>query len=339
MDKISVIVPIYNSEQYLSKCLNSIINQTYKELEIILINDGSIDKSLKIMETYAKKDNRIIIIDKKNEGVSIARNNGIKKSTGKYITFVDSDDYLELDAIEKLYNTINTKKVDIVRSNYQVHYLNSSKVDAGNLCELGNKIYDSKSIKEEIIPNLLSGKIPCFVYLLMVKKELLLKTNLFPTDIHMMEDVILYLDIMTKTNKLYMLDAITYNILYNETGATNNQKNYERNIFNVLEVNKYLKKILKKEKIDNRKNILLLNTSNSEAISDFIFKQYLSGNDYMKICKDLSANEIMNDIVNNLYEKKINLQRKLIIKLIMKRRFKILKLYFNLRKQLRKMKG
>lgn len=101
-DKISVIVPVYNVEKYLEECLDSLINQTYNNIEIILINDGSTDNSLKICKKYKKIDSRIILINKKNEGVSSARNVGLRKATGKYIMFVDSDDYLELEAVELL---------------------------------------------------------------------------------------------------------------------------------------------------------------------------------------------------------------------------------------------
>ena len=89
---ISVIIPIFNSDKYLSSCLNSVINQTLKNIEIICIDDGSTDQSLKIVENYSNFDERIIIISQKNEGSGIARNKGIKKSKGKYIAFMDSDD-------------------------------------------------------------------------------------------------------------------------------------------------------------------------------------------------------------------------------------------------------
>ena len=148
MDKVSIIVPVYNNEEFLDKCLKSIINQTYKNLEIILINDGSKDNSLKIMKDYAIKDTRIIIIDKKNEGVSKARNDGIKKATGQYITFVDSDDYIDLTQIEEMYNAIKKNKVDVVRSNYKVHYDKVSRVDKGDLAEISNKILKKRKIKE-----------------------------------------------------------------------------------------------------------------------------------------------------------------------------------------------
>ncbi len=100
---LSVIIPVYNVESYLERCLDSIINQTYKNLEIILVNDGSTDKSESICNYYAKKDNRIIVINQENGGSSIARNTGLKNCNGEFIGFVDSDDWLKLNMFYILY--------------------------------------------------------------------------------------------------------------------------------------------------------------------------------------------------------------------------------------------
>ena len=110
---ISVIVPIYNVEDYLPRCIESIINQTYKNIEIILIDDGSTDNSLKICKDYAEKDKRIIVINQENKGLSSARNAGLDIHKGKYIVFIDSDDYVCDTYIEKLYNNIIETKSDI----------------------------------------------------------------------------------------------------------------------------------------------------------------------------------------------------------------------------------
>ena len=115
---VSIILPIYNAEKYLERCLESIITQTYANIEIILINDGSTDNSINIIKEYAIKDSRIIIIDKENEGVSVARNIGILKARGKYICFVDADDYIEKSMIEKMKCCIDKENVDLVRINY-----------------------------------------------------------------------------------------------------------------------------------------------------------------------------------------------------------------------------
>ena len=110
---VTVVVPIYNTEKYLRRCLDSIINQSYSNLEIILIDDGSIDNSSKICYEYSINDHRIKIIRQKNAGVSVARNVGIRNATGQYITFVDSDDYIANDMVEILLHTIRKYNADI----------------------------------------------------------------------------------------------------------------------------------------------------------------------------------------------------------------------------------
>jgi len=113
MEKISVIVPIYNVEKYLRRCIDSIINQSYENLEIILVNDGSLDNSSAVCEEYKKNDNRIIVIHQENKGVSAARNAGIDLHSGKYISFVDSDDWIDRDMIYSLYHNLIKYDADI----------------------------------------------------------------------------------------------------------------------------------------------------------------------------------------------------------------------------------
>ena len=117
-EKITVIVPVYNVENYLKKCLDSLINQTYKNLEIIVINDGSTDNSGGICQEYAQKDSRIIYIEKENGGLSDARNAGLDRMTGSYVTFVDSDDWIEQDYVEVLYNKLTEYQADVSVGNY-----------------------------------------------------------------------------------------------------------------------------------------------------------------------------------------------------------------------------
>lgn len=127
--KVSVIVPVYNVEKYLKQCLDSIVNQTYKNLEIIIVNDGTKDNSMKIVEEYLQ-DKRIKVINKENGGLSSARNRGIEEATGEYISFVDSDDYIDLN----LYNTIVSEMLsreEIYIFNYnrykeKINYLESN---------------------------------------------------------------------------------------------------------------------------------------------------------------------------------------------------------------------
>ena len=109
-EKISIIIPVYNVEKYLRRCLNSIINQTYKDIEIILVDDGSTDNSGKICDEYKEKDNRIVVIHKENGGLSDARNAGIDIAKGKYIGFIDSDDFADIRMYEIIYNNFQMKK-------------------------------------------------------------------------------------------------------------------------------------------------------------------------------------------------------------------------------------
>ena len=118
---ISIIIPIYNVEKYLEECIESVINQTYKNLEIILVDDGSTDRCLEICKKYEKQDNRIKVIHQENAGVSVARNVGIDFSTGQYIGFLDSDDFIEKDMYEQLYKNLKAEKADIAGCDYYIY--------------------------------------------------------------------------------------------------------------------------------------------------------------------------------------------------------------------------
>ena len=125
-DRISIIVPVYNTESFLRQSLDSLINQTYRNLEIICINDGSSDNSLQIIREYAEKDPRIVIIDKKNEGVAAARNDAIAIASGEYLMFVDGDDWSELDACQTLIDIMHEYSPDVVMYSYYREYENKT---------------------------------------------------------------------------------------------------------------------------------------------------------------------------------------------------------------------
>lgn len=145
MELISIIVPVYKTGQFLSKCLDSLINQTYKNIEIIIVNDGSPDNAITIAEEYAKKDSRIVVLSQRNRGLSAARNYGIIKSKGEYIGFVDSDDYIEDKMYDYLYKMIkkgNSKiaicgwyvvKDSIKKCDYNQDYITVNSKEATNL--------------------------------------------------------------------------------------------------------------------------------------------------------------------------------------------------------------
>ena len=125
MAKVSIIVPIYNVEQYLVECMESIVHQTLKDIEIICVNDGSTDNSLKIIQDYAQKDNRIVIIDKQNEGYGKGMNDGLDKATGEYVGIVEPDDFIDEDMFFQLYTIAKQNDCEVVKScwyNYCKYY-------------------------------------------------------------------------------------------------------------------------------------------------------------------------------------------------------------------------
>ena len=147
--KVSIIVPVYNVEKYLRRCMESLINQTYKNIEIIVINDGSSDNSLNILKEYEVADNRIKLINKNNEGLSQTRNVGIEVASGKYITFVDSDDWIANDMIDRMYKLAESEKLDLVISSYIREYKNKSIPKIFNNIEY-MKIYNEDDVYKEL---------------------------------------------------------------------------------------------------------------------------------------------------------------------------------------------
>lgn len=159
MTKISIIIPVYNTEDYLRKCLDSVVSQTLTDIEIVCINDGSTDGSLDILKEYSQKDNRIVVIDKENEGVSFARNIGLEKSSGEYIMFLDSDDYLLPEACQVAYDAVNKENADVGIYGHNILKINNryvttkiaSKNDYMGFINVWNKIFRATFLKAHCI--------------------------------------------------------------------------------------------------------------------------------------------------------------------------------------------
>ena len=214
IDKISIIIPIYNVEKYLEKCLNTIINQTYKNLEIILIDDGSTDNSSTICDEYCEKDKRIKVIHKNNEGVSSARNKGIELSKGKYIVFIDPDDYVTDEHVEVLYDCIISNNVDLVISN--LIDINEDGII------LNNEEKESFLMnKDQCLKELLSED--NFYHLCcgnMYRKDLLEKIR-FNCEYRIAEDLDFLYRYIKHIKSAYFLSKNTYYYLKREGSATN----------------------------------------------------------------------------------------------------------------------
>lgn len=237
--KISIIIPVYNVEKYLRECLDSVLNQTLTDIEIICINDGSTDNSLQILEEYAAKDERIKIINQENKGLACARNTGINNATGKYIFFLDSDDYLLPNVISELYDNAQNFDVDILMSKCKAFADNDSAnaYTFKRVSEL-NKYLDYKEafnvqVTKENFINVINNY-PCVSCGSLYKLDFLNKNNIRFIDkkvIH--EDNGFFLKTFAMKPKVSFLniDSIMYRIR-SKSISYESQKNENRNMQN-----------------------------------------------------------------------------------------------------------
>lgn len=202
--KLSVIIPIYNVEQYLDKCLNSVLKQIEKDDEVILVNDGSIDNSLSICENIKDlyKNNNIILINKQNEGVAIARNVGLKKATGDYIFWIDSDDWLDDNCIEFIKNAIERTKSDIIL--FDFYNVNGKNIKPSFIFE------KSKSLnKKDILIDVAQDRFRSFLWRTVVRREVY-EDIYFPEGVQMMEDFSIYHLLFHKAETFYYIRKPLY---------------------------------------------------------------------------------------------------------------------------------
>lgn len=199
---ISVIVPVYNVASYLSECLESIITQNYTKLEIILIDDGSTDASGKICDAYAQQDHRIHVIHQENRGAAAAKNTGLRMATGEYLSFVDSDDYLEPDAYTHMVNLLEKYNADAVQCAYRSVYINGSKTSSN---PYGCKIYDV----QEYLPFYLDGFLCSLLWNKLYRRELF--EGIFFEEGHIIDDEYFTYQGMMNARKILSDDRIVYN--------------------------------------------------------------------------------------------------------------------------------
>lgn len=212
MVKVSIIVPVYNTYNYLDECIKSIMDQTLEDIEIILVNDGSTDSSKDICEKYRELDNRIVVINKDNEGVGKARNVGIDKSSGEYIMFCDSDDYVEKTWCEEMYNLALFNKYSLVGCGYYIHSYRDKK---SYIKQVSDVKYLSIENKSDIM-NLYMLDISNLPVNKIFESKIIKDNNLrFDEEITLGEDLIFNLEYLKYTNeKILIVNKPLYNYIY-----------------------------------------------------------------------------------------------------------------------------
>lgn len=233
-DLVSIIIPVYNTKkEYLDECIDSILKQTYKKIEIILVDDGSDDKISRHLDLYSYKDKRVTVYHIVNSGVSAARNYGLKKSKGTYISFIDSDDWVEPDFINKLVSLLVESKSDIsVVGIYEENNVNTFMANR-------DEVYSKEKMWEQLLIN---ENVNGYLWNKLFKKELI--KTLLDCNLHYSEDFVFCSEYLKDAKKMIFCDYKFYHYRINNNNATS-QIGYNDKIFSLLAAEKQLLEIYK----------------------------------------------------------------------------------------------
>lgn len=300
--KVSIIVPVYNTGILLEKCIKSLLNQTLKEIEVIIINDGSTDNSIDICNKMANIDKRVIVINKRNEGVSKARNIAINIANGEYIGFVDSDDYVENNMYEELYKASVVNKCDISMCDCKIESNHREIIDSIDIISESKIFY-----KDDIFPDelaLMAGSMCKCIY----STDLLRNNNILcPIEIKLSEDRIFNIKALGRMKKLYYLKRPLYNIVIRQNSAT---MIFRRDMLNlILNSREYMLNVIKEEWNNDRGYIdryELLNLSGIYQCINNAMKSNTLKESYISIKKIITNIEVQ-ELIKNIKTKNIRI--------------------------------
>ena len=326
-DLVSIILPCYNAEKYIEKCIKSIIDQTYKNIELIIVDDGSTDNTLKILNKYKENNKKIKIIEKANTGVSDSRNVGIQAANGKYIMFIDADDFYEKDAVEILYDALIKNNVNVARARYK-------RIDNNRIIE-ESKISKFNDFNiEDIIYNILKGNISCYVWVLIINRQTLEKHKIkFNNDLKIMEDTLFYIQLIKK-EKIYFLDKIIYNYVENSSSAT---RNIKKTLITYKEMLRAEEKIIDELENNNlwneRFKNVIIEKMIINGISNCTWNLYKSKNKQLlkEYLNYIVKNEKIQNAISVASMKNIRIDKVIIIGLIKKRWFNVLNIVYKMK--------
>lgn len=228
MDKVSIIIPVYNTEKYLEKCIKSVCNQTYQNLEIICVDDGSTDESGRILDRFAQVDKRIKVMHKANEGVSAARNDGLRIATGEWIGFVDSDDYIAEDMYEIMLKSNENHRADIISCGYYMDYVEYCVV-AANKKEVPTEAVETKQFLRYIYERDCYKGVASYLWTRLISRELLYCEDAslrheFSKDFDVSEDLVFLAEVMQESKYSLYVEKPMYHYLQRENSACHDEK-------------------------------------------------------------------------------------------------------------------
>ena len=318
---VSVVLPIYNVEKYLSRCLESVVNQSYRKLEIILVDDESPDKCPEICDKWAAKDSRIKVIHKKNGGLGHARNTGIENATGEYICFVDSDDYIASDTIEKAYEAVKKENADIGIFGFLTVDKNGNVTNVITPKTKCQKYVDEK-VLTVFLPDLISWNpdngvatdLRMSAWTALYSMELIQRNSWrFVSEREIIsEDVYSLLDLYRNVKTVVVIPEAFYFYCENETSLTHS---YKKDRYNRIK-HFYKACIDRCEKLEYSKEVKRRMaypfTANSIAAMKMIAISDLSNTEKKKMISDIVNDETMQNVVNQMNLKKESIARKIL---------------------------
>ena len=302
---ISIIVPVYNTANYLDQCITSLLNQSYANCEFIFINDGSTDSSLFILEKYKAKDSRIQILNQENKGVSVARNRGLEIAKGTYIGFVDSDDWIEKHLYSVLLEAIETYSCDLVLSNMKSYFNAKEVITSFNFTKFIT--LDSNYIKDIILPYLIENDDMYSSCNKLFKASIIKENNIhFPPNNALSEDNIFNLSYINIIQTMVYIDYTGYNYREVDGSATRNvvQHDYFKNILRLyhLDYKSIMDLRLSDEKIHQIKSVKFLKNVVSLVHIYFNPSNKLSFKERYSFVKVMISNEEVQQQVRNYFE-------------------------------------
>ena len=331
--KVSIIVPAYNAEKSIEQCINSIESQTYENMEIIIINDGSTDNTKKVCENLKNKYKNILVINQKNMGVSKSRNVGIDNATGDYIMFVDSDDFVDENIIESM---LKNRENDLVISNYKRYY-NEKKII--NNIQIEEKKYSIEEFLEDFwnLYNCYLINSPCFR---LYKRNIINLNGIrFNPKYELGEDLIFNLEYLNYCKKIYVSSKCMYNYRYSDNSLTTKyRENYLMIQFKLI---KFIEELFKKNNQMNEKNKKEINKITCDTIISgvqnlFLESANLSNKEIKTILKQYVNLKEIEKIKNVVYKEK---RLQFLQKLIIKKRVNTIIIYSRFKELLKKILG
>lgn len=337
MPKVSIVVPVYNKAKYLEQFLESLIEQTLDDIEIILVDDGSKDSSLDISREYQKRDKRIKIIAQKNQGVSVARNVGIENATGDYVAFADPDDRVSPDMLQKMYEKCIETDSPVAISNY---YQETKKAVIKRELKTSKDVLNKEAIYNDILSKMIGPltideeTIMASVWRLLIKRDVILENNItFPKGIHRMQDLAFSIELFINVDKVCVVrDGLYYYKVHDDSATSVYDVNTFDQLIRVLPI---IEDLLKKynikdntiqERMNNRYLFIGMKSMSNEAKSTNPNSYKEASKAIKTICKHEKVQKALVDIDFKQYPFK----QRVILNAIKKKQSFILFSYYRL---------